>query len=157
MRETGANVLDVMEGLRGAVAELSDGVLRRNGLQLKQVYDETDYIYSAVGLVRNNIVLGGLLTIAVLLIFLKSARSTLVVALAIPTSVVGTFLLLNLMGRSLNVISLAGLAFAVGMLVDNAVVVLENIYPPLPGGRQPRRGGRSRARRRSGVPSSRVR
>jgi len=128
VRETGANVLDVMEGLREAVTELSDGVLRRNGLQLKQVYDETDYIYSAVGLVRSNIVIGGLLTIAVLLIFLKSVRSTLVVALAIPTSVIGTFLLLNLMGRSLNVISLAGLAFAVGMLVDNAVVVLENIF-----------------------------
>jgi len=128
VRETGANVLDVMEGLREATDELSDGPLRRAGLQLKQVYDETDYIYSAVGLVRTNIVLGGLLTIAVLLIFLKSVRSTLVVALAIPTSVIGTFLLLNLMGRSLNVISLAGLAFAVGMLVDNAVVVLENIF-----------------------------
>ncbi|MHC4953976.1 MAG: efflux RND transporter permease subunit [Planctomycetota bacterium] len=128
VRETGANVLDVMEGLREANAELNAGVLRRRGLQLKQVYDETDYIYSSVGLVRRNIVWGGLLTIVVLLLFLKSGRSTLVVALAIPTSIIGTFLLLNLMGRSLNVVSLAGLAFAVGMLVDNAVVVLENIY-----------------------------
>ena len=77
---------------------------------------------------RQSIVIGGLLTILVLLLFLRSGRSTLVIALAIPTSVVGTFLLLNWMGRSLNVISLAGLAFAVGMLVDNAVVVLENVY-----------------------------
>ena len=128
VRETGANVMDVMEGLRGALAQLNDGVLADRGLTLTQVYDETDYITSAVGLVQQNIWLGGLLTILVLLVFLRSARSTLVIAIAIPTSIIGTFLLLQAMGRSLNVISLAGLAFAVGMLVDNAVVVLENIY-----------------------------
>ncbi|MHC4938776.1 MAG: efflux RND transporter permease subunit [Planctomycetota bacterium] len=128
VRETGANVLDVMEGLGEARQELAEGILARRGLQLEQVYDETDYIHSAVGLVNQNIVIGGSLTILVLLLFLRSPRSTVVVALAIPTSIVGTFLLLQLMGRSLNVISLAGLAFAVGMLVDNAVVVLENIY-----------------------------
>ena len=127
-RETGANVLDVMDGLREANAELNAGPLKTRGLELMQVYDETDYIDSAIGLVRNNIVVGGLLTVAVLLIFLRSGRSTLVIGLAIPTSLIGTFLILNLLGRSLNVISLAGLAFAVGMLVDNAVVVLENIY-----------------------------
>ena len=128
VRETGANVLDVMEGLRQVNADLNRNLLRREGLELIQVYDETDYIYSAVNLVNQNIVVGGLLTIAVLLLFLRSGRSTIVIALAIPTSLVGTFLMLNLMGRSLNVISLAGLAFAVGMLVDNAVVVLENCY-----------------------------
>ncbi|MGH7163037.1 MAG: efflux RND transporter permease subunit, partial [Planctomycetota bacterium] len=127
-RTTGANVLDVMEGLRAAERELNEGVLRQRKLQLEQVYDETDYIHSAVGLVTNNILVGGSLTIATLLVFLRSPRSTLVIALAIPTSIIGTFLLLQLMGRSLNVISLAGLAFAVGMLVDNAVVVLENIF-----------------------------
>ncbi len=128
VRESGANVLDVMDGLYEAVRELDAGILKDRGLQLEQVYDETEYIYSAVGLVRQNIVYGGILTILVLLVFLRSARSTLVIALAIPTSVIGSFLLLGLMGRSLNVISLAGMAFAIGMLVDNAVVVLENIY-----------------------------
>lgn len=127
-RSTNANVLDVMEGLRGASEEMNLGILRRQGLQLTQVYDETDYINSAVGLVNQNILFGGFLTIVVLLLFLRSGRSTLVIGLAIPTSLIGTFLILNLLGRSLNVISLAGLAFAVGMLVDNAVVVLENIY-----------------------------
>ena len=58
------------------------------------------------------------------------ARGALVVGLAIPVSIIGTFVILNVLGRSLNVISLAGLAFAVGMFVDNAIVVLENIYPP---------------------------
>ncbi len=127
-RETGANVLEVMEGLREANRELNEGVLAQRGLQLTQVSDETDYIYSAVGLVRNNIFIAGVLTFSVLLLFLRSGRSTLVIALAIPTSIIGTFLILNSLGRSLNVISLAGLAFAVGMLVDNSVVVLENIY-----------------------------
>ncbi|MEX0867287.1 MAG: efflux RND transporter permease subunit, partial [Pirellulales bacterium] len=128
LRTTGANVLDVMDGLREKNRELNASLLPANGVELTQVYDETDYIYSAVGLVRSNIFLGGVLTIAVLLVYLRSGRSTLVIALAIPVSLIGTFLMLNLMGRSLNVISLAGLAFAVGMLVDNAVVVLENIY-----------------------------
>ncbi|MBN2294475.1 MAG: efflux RND transporter permease subunit [Pirellulales bacterium] len=128
VRETGANVLDVMNGLRQVNDDLNKDLLRREGLELIQVYDETDYIYSAIGLVNQNILVGGALTIAVLLLFLRSGRSTIVIALAIPTSLIGTFLMLNLMGRSLNVISLAGLAFAVGMLVDNAVVVLENCY-----------------------------
>ena len=128
LRETGANVLDVMDGLRAATDELNGGALRSRGLMLKQVYDETDYIYSAIGLVNQNIVIGGVLTFIVLLVFLRSLRSTLVISLAIPTSLIGSFLVLGMLGRSLNVISLAGLAFAVGMLVDNAVVVLENIY-----------------------------
>ncbi len=168
LRETGANVLDVMEGLQSTLADVNRTVLWPMGLQLTQVYDETEYIYSAVDLVRDNIFVGGGLTMIVLMLFLHLgvrtllitplilltavaaayvspiyfviclailigsgfwfARGALVVGLAIPTSIIGTFLILGLLGRSLNVISLAGLAFAVGMLVDNAVVVLENIY-----------------------------
>jgi HAE1 family hydrophobic/amphiphilic exporter-1 len=128
IRDRGANVLAVMEGLYAARQELNEGILRTERLQLDQVYDETEYIHSAVGLLQDNIFLAGALTILVLLVFLRSARSTLVIALAIPTSLIGTFLMLEVLGRSLNVVSLAGLAFAVGMLVDNAVVVLENIY-----------------------------
>ncbi len=127
-RETNANVLDVMEGIRAAIDELNNGILKRRGLALEQVYDETEYIYSSIGMVRQNIFIGGALTILVLLLFLRSGRSTLIVGLAIPTCIIGTFLVLHLLGRTLNVVSLAGLAFAVGMLVDNAVVVLENIY-----------------------------
>ena len=137
IRETGANVLDTMKGLRKVRDRLDKTLLASGGLELIQVYDETEYIYSAIGLVNQNIVVGGLLTIAVLLLFLRSGRSTIVIALAIPTSIVGTFLILKMMNRSLNVISLAGLAFAVGMLVDNAVVVLENIYRHYQSGEEP--------------------
>jgi HAE1 family hydrophobic/amphiphilic exporter-1 len=128
VRSSGSNVIDVMDGLREAQMRLHNGVLKDRGLQLELVYEETDYIHSAVGLVRQNLIIGGTLTVIVLLLFLRNARSTLVIALAIPTSIIGAFLLLSLMGRSLNVISLAGMAFAIGMLVDNAVVVLENIF-----------------------------
>jgi HAE1 family hydrophobic/amphiphilic exporter-1 len=126
-RETGANVLDLMRQLRAVVADIDRG-LKPRGLALSVVYDETTYIDSAIGLVRDNIVVGGVLTILTLLIFLRNVRSTLIVAVAIPVSVVGTFLVLASFGRTLNVISLAGMAFAVGMLVDNAVVVLESIF-----------------------------
>lgn len=128
MRTNGSNALEVMAGLRAATKELNEGILKQKGLQLTQVYDETEYIYSSMGLVNDNIVEGSVLTLIALLLFLRSFRSTLVVFLSIAVSIIGMFLALSLMGRSLNVLSLAGIAFAVGMLVDNFIVVLENIY-----------------------------
>ncbi|PNU20587.1 AcrB/AcrD/AcrF family protein [Geothermobacter hydrogeniphilus] len=127
-RENGANVLEVMAGIKAATAELNAGLLMQRGLTLTQVYDETEYITSAIDLVQQNLVIGGGLAILVLLLFLRSFSGTLIVGTAIPISVIGTFVVMFLAGRSLNVISLAGLAFAVGMVVDNAIVVLENIY-----------------------------
>lgn len=137
-REQGANVLKVMDGVMRTTKELNEGMLKSRGLQLFQVYDETVYIESATTLVRNNIFIGGFLAIAVLLIFLRSGRSTLVIALAIPISIIGTFLIIRLLGRSINVISLAGMAFSVGMVVDAAIVVLENIYSHYQRGERPR-------------------
>jgi HAE1 family hydrophobic/amphiphilic exporter-1 len=128
IRETGANVIEVMRGIREAVADLDANVLPAENLTLIQVYDETFYIDSAINLVKQNIFVGGALALIVLLLFLRSFRATLVVAVAIPVSVVGSFVAMAAMGRSINVISLAGLAFAVGMVVDAAIVVLENIY-----------------------------
>ncbi len=127
-REVGANVIETMEGLRQTVRELNEGPLPQAGLQIEQVYDETIYISSAIDLVTQNIWVGGLLAVAILMLFLRSGRATLVVALAIPVSVVASFVAMAFMGRSLNVVSLAGIAFAVGMVVDAAIVVLENIY-----------------------------
>jgi HAE1 family hydrophobic/amphiphilic exporter-1 len=127
-RESGANVLDVMAGVQRAVAELNAGVLAVRGLQLMQTYDETVYIQSALSLVRHDVLIGSLLTIASLLLFLRSVRSTLVISLAIPISCIGTFVFIKLLGRSINVVSLAAITFAVGVVVDNATVVLENIY-----------------------------
>ena len=128
VRETGANVIKTMAGIAEAIDELNDGAVAREGLTITQVYDETVYINSAIELVQQNIVFGGLLAAAILLLFLRSWRPTLIVSIAIPVSVVGSFVAMAALGRSINVISLAGLAFAVGMVVDAAIVVLENIF-----------------------------
>ena len=127
-RDTGTNVIETMKGVRQAVEELNEGPLPDAGLVLSQVYDETVYIDSAINLVRQNIWVGGTLAALVLLLFLRSGAATLIVTLAIPVSVIGSFVAMAAMGRSINVISMAGIAFAVGMVVDAAIVVLENIY-----------------------------
>ena len=128
VREPGTNVLVVMNRLKGVLKELNATLLKDRGLQIQQVYDETGYIYSAINLVRKNIFLGGTLAIFVLLLFLRNAASTVIVSVAIPISVVGTFLVMTLLGRNINVVSLAGLSFAIGMVVDNSIVIFENIY-----------------------------
>ena len=129
-RESGSNVMKVMADLRETIARVNDSILKpiNEDWSLTQVYDETVYIQSAIDLVRNNLFFGGALAIIVLVAFLRSATATFVVAASIPISVIGTFLAVTLLGRSLNVVMLAGMAFAVGMVVDNAIVVLENIY-----------------------------
>ena len=128
IRQAGSNVLQVMDSYKKTIADINETLLADQGLLLEQVYDETDYINSAINLVRQNLLLGGVLAIIVLLIFLRSFASTLIIALAIPISILGTFMMLVLFGRTINVISLAGCAFAIGMVVDNSIVVLENIY-----------------------------
>ena len=126
-RETGVNVLEVMAGLQLAVEELREGPLQRAGLSIEQVYDETIYINRSIAMVGSNLGLGILLAVGVLWWFFRKFRATLMVALAIPACVLGSFMILDAVGRTLNVISLAGLAFAVGMVLDAAIVVLENI------------------------------
>ncbi len=144
IRQTNANVMAVMQDLRARLEEVRAEILPNlhptvgPDLRLRQVYDETTYIQSAIDLVTQNLWIGGLLAAAVLLLFLRSIVATGVIALAIPISVVGTFLALLALGRTLNVISLAGLAFAVGMVVDNAVVVLENTDRRIKAGDPPR-------------------
>lgn len=133
IRQSGSNVMTIMADVRQRLDEVSTEILPRldpvvgPDLRIRQVYDETVYIDSAIDLVLNNLWKGGLLATLVLLTFLRSLKSTFIIALAIPVSIIGTFLVMVSTGRTLNVVSLAGLAFATGMVVDNAVVVLENI------------------------------
>ena len=128
VREQGANVIATMEAVKEVLADLEAGPVADNNLLMEQVYDETIYIEGAIDLVTQNIWVGGLLAAMVLLLFLRSPRATLVISIAIPVSIVATFVAMAATGRTLNVISLAGIAFAVGMIVDAAIVVLENIY-----------------------------
>ena len=128
VRESGANVIETMSEIRVVLDELAAGPVAAQGLVLEQVYDETVYIESAIDLVVQNIWVGGLLAAGVLMLFLRSPSATLVVSLSIPVSIVATFVAMAATGRTLNVISLAGIAFAIGMIVDAAIVVLENIF-----------------------------
>ena len=128
LREPGSNVVATMLRLRTVVDQLNQNELAARGLDLKVVYDETGYISSAIGLVQQNIWVGGILALTVLLLFLRHIVPTVIVFVAIPVSVIGTFVAIAALGLSINVISLAGLAFAVGMVVDASIVSLENIF-----------------------------
>ena len=126
-KEQGANVIKLTNDMRKAVEKLNNGILNDNALYIEWVHDQTPYIKTAIDLVQQNVIIGGLLAFVVLMIYLRSFTSTIATALAIPISVIGTFLFMWLFQRSFNVVSLAGISFAVGMLVDNAIVVIENI------------------------------
>ena len=125
--QAGANVLDLTNDVDKVVENLNNGILKNNGLKFVKIADQKNYILQAIDLVKSNIIVGGLLAVIVLLVFLRSIKATLIIAVTIPVCIVGTFLIMHLLGRTLNVISLAGIAFSVGMLIDNSIVVLENI------------------------------
>ncbi len=126
-KETGANVLEMSDRVDAEVNRLNAEVLGEKNIYIEMVYDQRAYINTAIDLVKKNVLIGALLAVCVLLTFLRSMRTTFTTAIAIPISVIGTFIFLWLAGRNLNVVSLAGISFAVGMLVDNSIVVLENI------------------------------
>jgi multidrug efflux pump subunit AcrB len=126
-RESGANVLDTLDRVKVVIEELRVGLLAENQLRIEPSFDPSVFINRAITLVGSNLVVGIMLTIGVLWWFLRGPMATLIIASTIPISLLATFVVLNLTGRSINVISLAGLAFSVGMVVDAAIVVLENI------------------------------
>ncbi len=126
-REAGSNVLTVTEAITRKVAELNERLFAPEGLTLEVVDDQSGYIYEALDRVRVNLLIGALLATITLLLFLRSFSTSMVIALAIPLCVMATALGMALLGRSVNVVSLAGITFAVGMVVDNSIVALENI------------------------------
>lgn len=125
--ESGVNVIDVDRALKRVLVELNQGPLKHERLKLVQLYDQTVYINQSMTMVKTNLALGCVLAIVVLWWFLRKFKATLAVAMSIPISLLLTFIALDATGRSLNIISMAGLAFAVGMVLDAAIVVLENI------------------------------
>ena len=124
-KEGDANTVQLAAGIRERIEELAKALPA--GTEMTLVYDQSKFISSAIGEVREAAIIGGVLAIFVLYLFLRDARATLITGLAIPVSVIGTFVLMYMFDLSLNIMSLGGIALAVGMLVDNAVVVLENI------------------------------
>ena len=122
-----ANIVKLTNDVEEVVNQLNETTLKKEGLTMKWIYDQRPYIVGSVDLVQQNILVGGALAVFILILFLRAISPTAVVSIAIPISVIGTFIILSAMDRSLNTISLAGISFAVGMLVDSAIVVLENI------------------------------
>jgi HAE1 family hydrophobic/amphiphilic exporter-1 len=138
IRRVGANVPDVAKGVREIISELGQQFERQGeGIRFVYNYDESDYITQAIALVEGNLITGALLATAVLILFLGSMRTVAVIALTIPTTLIAVFIVMSFLGRTLNIISLAGLAFAVGMVVDNAIVVIENVFTHLQQGKRP--------------------
>ena len=124
-KEGDANTVQVAGRIDRRVEDLLESL--PDDIELIEVYDQSVFISSAVADVKNAAILGGLIAIVVLFGFLRDARATTIVGIAIPVSVIGTFLLMYMNDVSLNIMSLGGIALAVGMLVDNSIVVLENI------------------------------
>ncbi|MEX1009864.1 MAG: efflux RND transporter permease subunit [Chthoniobacterales bacterium] len=136
-RETGSNVIAIKEALAPVTERLNAEVLEPAGLMLSLVSDDVRYVESSVANVWQNLLLGAALASLVLFVFLRSVPTTLVGMSGIPICTVAAFIALLATGRTINVISLAGIAFAIGIAVDNTIVVLENIE------RQRRRGLRA--------------
>ena len=138
-RQIGSNVVEVKENVMKKVEELNDGLLRERGLHMILNSEDVQYVTDSVTNVRNNLLIGALLATLVLFLFLRTPSATLIGAIGIPICTLAAFLGLLVSGRTINVISLAGVAFAIGMTLDNSIVVLENTYRHLVSGKQRRR------------------
>ncbi len=126
-RTPDSNTVDVLDRVNVALAELNAGPLAELGLTMDLSFDASVHIRRALRLVQNNLGLGVLLALGVLVFFLRDGRAVALIGLSIPVSLMVSFIALKALGLSLNVISLAGLAFSVGLVVDAAIIVQENI------------------------------
>ena len=124
-KESGSNTVEVSELVRETLAQLKE---QYPGFQVDVATDQAGFIADSINNVVTSLIFGGVLAFLVLFLFLRDPRYPVAIALAIPISVVGTFALLDVAGVSMNIMSLGGLALGVGMLVDNSIVVLENIF-----------------------------
>lgn len=127
-KEGGTNTVTVSDRVQESLAELQEQLQKATpGLQLTVITDQGRYIRQSVSEVLNTALFGGLLAVLVLYLFLRSLKTTLIIGVAIPISVVATFFLMYVSGVSLNIMSLGGLTLGIGLLVDNSIVVLEAI------------------------------
>jgi len=137
--EPDANVVELIAGVDRELDALNERFHQQGlDLSLNAVYRDTTYLKQALDFVWSNLWTGSALAVVVLLFFLRSIRSVAIITLSIPISLLTVFLVMDAFGRTLNVVSLAGLAFAAGMVVDNAIVVLENTFRHLEMGKSAR-------------------
>ncbi len=138
-RASGANVLATVNALKAELQAINDGVGKEQGVSLQYSFDPSHFINQAMGMVTSDLILGILLAVGVLWFFMREWRGTLIIASAIPICLLAVLVFLNLTGRTLNVVSLAGLAFATGIVLDAAIVAFENILRLREHGMDPRK------------------
>ncbi|MDU5103563.1 MAG: efflux RND transporter permease subunit [Clostridium butyricum] len=124
-KQQDANTVQVMKNVNSKISELNN---ENSQFNLKIVNDTSEYINSSINDVMKNLILSAVIAFFVILLFLKSGRASFVVAVSIPTSIIGAIALLYFTGETLNMVTLSSLVIAVGMVVDNATVVIENIF-----------------------------
>lgn len=126
MKKTDSNTVDVADAVRDSMKDLKKDL--PSEVKTDIVFDQSDFIKLSIDSVVQNILIGGAISVLVLLLFLKSIRATLVIALSIPIAIVSTFALMYFTGQTLNVLTLGGLALGLGMMVDSSIVILEHIH-----------------------------
>ncbi|MBW3567909.1 MAG: efflux RND transporter permease subunit, partial [Proteobacteria bacterium] len=126
-RESGSNVIDIKYAMLEEVEAINREVLRPAGMEMSLTSDDVRYVEASIANVWQNLALGALFATLVMYLFLRSGRTTLIGVIGIPVCTIAAFLGLLAAGRTINVISLAGVAFAIGMTLDNTIVVLESI------------------------------
>jgi CzcA family heavy metal efflux pump len=134
-RQIGGNILQLASEIRTQIRDLGSAIPKT--LRISVVYDLAEFVSESIGSVRDAILIGAILAVLILFGFLRDARTTLVAAVSLPLSVIGTFFFLKAFGGTLNLMSLGGLAIAIGLIIDDAVVVIENIYRHLGLGEAP--------------------
>lgn len=125
-RQIGGNILQIGSQIEDLVTHLGNAI--PSTLHISVVYDLAQFVRDSIGNVRDAILIGAFLAVLILYAFLREGRTTLIAALSLPLSVVGTFFFVKMLGGTLNLMSLGGLAIAIGLIIDDAVVVIENIY-----------------------------
>jgi CzcA family heavy metal efflux pump len=125
-QQIGANILALKQGVDAALANLASTL--PSGIRITRVYDLAEFVADAIASVRDAILIGGFLAIVVLMVFLRNTRLTMIAALTLPLAVIPTFVFMRIFGSTINQMSMGGLAVAIGLVIDDAVVVVENIH-----------------------------
>jgi HAE1 family hydrophobic/amphiphilic exporter-1 len=125
VKQSGANTVEVADGIEKAIAAIN--VELPAHIRLRKVVDNSTFIRESVEDVKTTLLIGGALTVLIVFLFLNSWRSTVITGLALPVSVISTFIIMSALGFTLNVLTLMGLSLAIGLLIDDAIVVRENI------------------------------
>ena len=143
-RQIGGNILQLASDIKTQIRNLGSAIPKT--LRISVVYDLAEFVSESIGSVRDAILIGAFLAVLILFGFLRDVRTTLVAAVSLPLSVIGTFFFLKIFGGTLNLMSLGGLAIAIGLIIDDAVVVIENIYRHLGLGEPPAQAAESGTR-----------